>query len=378
MKITKLLLLGFVLCACSCIPYAQRIGPEYLNPPQLRDGLPTSSARAAGFNLELLTQLSNKIDSGQYVNVHSVLVLHKGKLVYEKYSGGFGRDSIHSMRSISKFITSTLVGIAVDRGDIPSIEERIFDFLPEYESLKTPEKYEIRLKHLLNMTAGIEWRESDVPYGTDENDETQMYRDGEWVRYTLSKPLIHQPGTKWEYSGGLANLMAAILQNATGMPGDEYARRYLCKPLGIQQFKWNKNKDHGWVSAAAGVSITPRALAKIGQMFLDSGYWKGNKVLSKGWTEASGKNQIPPEESGQIGPFAIGYGYTTLVILKGPDFMPGLKGFAATGNGGQILWILPEDDLVMVMTGGNYDSELSQTQPIDMAVRYVYPALPGK
>ncbi len=345
---------------------------DYLNPPQLNDGWETQSAADAGMNTGLLKTLSDKIDSGHYKNIHSVLIIKDGKLLMEKYSGGFDRDRIHSLRSISKFLTSTLLGIAIDKGHIASKEEPVFDFLPQYQDLKTEAKNKILLKHLVTMSAGLEWQESNVPYGTDENDETQMYRNGEWVRYTLSKPVVSEPGIKFEYSGGLANTTAAVLEEALPIPGLDFAKKHLFSPLGISDLTWRTHKQNNWLNAAAGASMKPRDLAKVGQMYLNGGTWKGKRILSKEWVVQAGSPQVG---GGQIGPFTLSYGYTALVIEKGPSFMPSLKGYAATGNGGQILWILPNEKAVVVMTGGNYNNELSQTQPMDMMIRYIYPAM---
>lgn len=349
--------------------YAQN---DFLNPPPLDDGWETASASKAGLDIELLQILSDKIDSGHYQNIHSVLLIKDGKLLMEKYSGGFDRNRIHSLRSISKFLTSTLLGIAIDKGHIKSRDEPVFNFLPDYEDLKTEAKNKILLKHLITMSAGLQWQESDVPYGTDDNNETQMYRNGEWVRYTLSKPVISEPGINFEYSGGLANVTAAVLEETLPTTGLDFAKRHLFAPLGISDIQWRTHSEHNWLNAAAGASMKPRDLAKIGQMYLNGGTWKGKRILSKKWVTQAGSPQVG---GGQIGPFTLTYGYTALVIEKGPSFMPSLKGYTATGNGGQILWILPNENAVLVMTAGNYDNELSQTQPMDMMIRYIYPAI---
>ncbi|MCE7990475.1 MAG: serine hydrolase [Roseivirga sp.] len=345
---------------------------DFLSPPRIDDGWGTGSALKAGLNTELLLELSNKIDSGHYKNIHSVLLIKDGKLLMEKYGGGFDRERIHSLRSISKFLTATLLGMAIDKGHIKSSDEPVFKYLPNYQDLKTEAKNKILLKHLVTMSAGLQWQESNVAYGTDENDETQMYRNGEWVRYTLSKPVISEPGINFEYSGGLANVTAAVLEEALPATGLDFAKKHLFAPLGISDIQWRTHKQHNWLNAAAGASLKPRDLAKIGQMYLNGGTWKGKRILSKEWVEQAGSAQVG---GGQIGPFTLAYGYTALVIEKGPSFMPSLKGYAATGNGGQILWILPNENAVVVMTGGNYDNELSQTQPMDMMIRYIYPAM---
>lgn len=234
MKKVKLLLL-FQLFSFS---YTYGQNPDgYLNPPQLKDGISSLSASQGGLNTALLKALSNKIDSGHYKNIHSVLIMQNGKLLMEKYAGGYTRDSLHSIRSISKFLTSTLLGLAIENKHIKSLEKPVFDFLPDHQYLQTEDKNKILLKHLITMSAGLQWRESDLAYGTTENDETQMYRDGRWVHYTFSKPVVHKPGTVFEYSGGLANTTAVVLENALPTSPIDFARDKLFAPLGIMDFR---------------------------------------------------------------------------------------------------------------------------------------------
>ena len=344
---------------------------DFLNPTKIDDGLIVGTANNY-LDTALVNALFNDIEAGDYINIHSILVSKDNKLIVEKYFDGYSRDLLHSIRSISKCITAILLGIAVDKGFINDINEGIFNYLPDYQHLKNEENEKITIHHLASMSAGLEWREADISYENENNDETSMYADGDWVGYTLRKRLVSEPGEVFNYSGGVSNVLAAVIQEAVEMPLDQFAEKNLFEPLGIDEYIWRKNRDSTLVSANAGLSIKPRDMIKVGTMLLNKGMWNGNRILSQEWVNSLSSTQV---EGGPLGPFTLGYGYMVLVVKKGPDFFPDLKGYAATGNGGQIIWVLPEKNTVFVMTGGNYNSELSQTQPIEIVMKYLYPSL---
>lgn len=344
---------------------------DYLLPQKIADGITVGSANEY-LDTTLISDLISDIDSGKYQNMHSVLVLRNNKLIVEKYFEGYHKDSLHQLRSISKCITSILLGIAVDKGFIKSVDESIFNYLPEYRYLKNEKNKKITVHHLASMSTGLSWNESDISYNDENNDENRMYEDGDWVGFTLKKEVIAEPGKIFNYSGGVTNVLAAVIQNAVKMPLDEFAEKYLFLPLEIDNFIWRKNRDRTLVSANAGLRIKPRDMIKIGAMLLNNGVWNKKQVVSKVWVKKLSSKQV---SGGPLGPFNLSYGYTVLVVEKGPDFFPKLKGYAATGNGGQIIWVLPEHDTVFVMNGGNYNSDLSQTQPIEIVLKYLYPSL---
>ncbi len=367
----RLLTLLLILFYCPTLIVGQSFY-DPLVPLELNDDWEVQPAKTAGLNTDLLQQLSKAIDS-TFNAVHSVILIKKGKIVFEKYAGGFSHHDKHRLKSVSKFITTILTGLAVDQGLIKSSKRSIFELTPEYRNNKDRLKSQITLEHLMTMTSGLEWRESDVLYGDSLNDETQMFKANDWGAYVLSKKMIHPPGSTFEYSGGNANLLGIALHNVLKENVDDFAGKHLFQPLGITDYSWWKHPQNNWISAAAGLSLKPRDLAKIGQLYLRQGIWQGRQIISSDWVQATAKSYI---DVGEIGPFQLGYGYSVLVINKGPEGMPDLKGYVATGNGGQILWILPEQEVVVVMTGGTYNNPLSQIQPIQIMVKYLFPALP--
>lgn len=359
----------FCLLLASVNTHAQQSDP--LKPQKTNDGIIVGTA-SHFLDTALVNRLFNDIDAGNYIHIHSLLILKNNELLVEKYFEEYDRDRLHSIRSVSKSVTALLLGIAIDKGYIKSVDEGIFNYLPNYQHLKNDLNEEITLHHLASMSSGLEWREAGISYNDESNDENRMYEDGDWVDYTLRKEMIARPGEVFNYNGGVTNVLAAAIQEAVNMPLDQFAEEHLFTPLGINNYIWRKNRDSTLVSANAGLRITPRDMIKIGTMLLNKGEWNGKRILSQEWVKKLSSTQI---EGGPLGPFTLGYGYKVLVVEKGPDFFPGLKGYAATGNGGQIIWVLPEHNTVFVMTGGNYNSDLSQTQPIEMVIKYLYPSL---
>ncbi|WP_299364073.1 serine hydrolase [Winogradskyella sp.] len=344
---------------------------DYLNPKMTDDGIVVGNSRQHIDTL-LIANLISEIESGSYKNIHSVLVLKDNKLLVEKYFDGYDINQLHQLRSISKCVTGLLLGIAIDKGYIKSVEEGIFNYLPNYQHLKNENNAKIKIHHLASMSTGLDWNETNIPYEDKNNDDNKMYNYGDWVEYTLKKEVVATPGEVFNYSGGVSNILAAVVQNAVGIPLELFAEQHLFNPLGIQNYNWKKNRTQTLVSADAGLSIRPRDMIKIGTMLLNKGEWGDKRILSEKWVKRLSSKQV---NGGAMGPFLLSYGYMVLVVEKGPDFLPGLRGYAATGNGGQIIWVLPEQNAVFVFTGGNYNSELSQTQPIEIAIKYLFPAV---
>ena len=174
---------------------------------------------------------------------------------------------------------SALVGIAVDSGAIRSLDAPLLDYFPEYADLQVPERRQITLRHALTMSAGFDWNE-DVSYRDPKNDETAMDRSADPLRYVLSRPIVAPPGTLWRYNGGTTQLLGAIVQRATKQPLADYARAVLFEPLGITDVEW-LGRLAGLPSAASGLRLRPRDLAKFGSLYLHGGQWNGHQVVPR-------------------------------------------------------------------------------------------------
>ena len=163
------------------------------------------------------------LDGSHNGNIHSVTVARRGSLVFDYYRKGndqtwdqvrpnaeHGPTIKHDLRSATKSVISLLVGIALDRKFIASIDEPVFPYFPEYADLSTPEKANIAIRHLLTMSSGLEWDEN-LPYTDPHNSEMAMLRSGDRLRFALQPPLVAAPGTEWNYSGGCTELLSALL-----------------------------------------------------------------------------------------------------------------------------------------------------------------------
>ncbi len=332
-------------------------------------------------NAERLCALSGKLERPDSPNVHAVLLVRNGTLLFEHYRKGqderwgtsigevrYAPDVRHDVRSISKSVVSLLVGIAVDRGLIRSIDEPVFTFFPGFASLRTPEKDRILVRHLLTMSSGIEWDE-ERPYTDPENSEIRMIFAPDSYRYAFEQPMASEPGKVWKYSGGSTTLLAAIVEKVTGKSLLAFARESLFTPLGITDVEW-LNVPNGQPAAASGLRLRPRDLAKVGQLFLNGGAWNGKRVVSAAWLQES----IEPRFTGWN---SNRYGYQWWLGRSAVKDRI-IDWTAAWGLGGQRLFILPTYDAVAVVTAGLYKSNTQDLVAFDILNNYVLPALGDK
>ena len=210
----------------------------------------TASPAEVGIDDQLLNAAVERIQNGSYQNVHSILIVKDGKLVFEEYFSGYAWDyagdgfkgeltdfdaeTPHNLASVTKSFTSTLIGIAIDKGFITGVDEEVYAFFPEYADLRDETKDTITLEHLLTMTSGLEWNGMDVPVSTRDarNDLLQLFLVDDPIAYVLAKPVDNEPGTRWYYNGGGTNVLGEVIREATGTRMDEFAEKYLFTPLG--------------------------------------------------------------------------------------------------------------------------------------------------
>jgi len=343
------------------------------------DNWPIATAASVGLSGATLCSMAKWLGDWKEGNVHSVLVVRHGKLIFEKYFTGidehlgnpvgevtFGPEVRHDARSMTKSVTDLLIGIAIDRGWIKSIDASVFSFFPEYADLRTPEKDRITLRDLLTMSSGLEWHEFDTPYTSDANSENQMDNAKDPYRFALAQPVAAPPGKLWNYNSGSTELLGAILRKAAGKPLDQLARALVFDPLGITDVEWYKYAQ-GNPSAAAGLRLRPRDFAKIGQLVLQRGAWNGRQVVSAGWIDASTTPQIN-------GFMIFFYGYQFWLGRSLVDKHP-VNWAAALGLGGQRVFIVPGLDLVVVVTAGLYASDMQAQVPLKILNQYVLSAI---
>lgn len=338
---------------------------------------PTAKPENVGINSHYFRTLHGEIERHPEWNVHAVLIAKDGKLVYENYYEGadqkFGRSlghvkfsskTLHDCRSVSKSVTSTLVGIAQGQGLIQGVNTNICDLFPQAPT--QPAHSQISLEHLLTMSSGIDWDETGGDYTNPHNDEIGMILSSNEVEFVLTKNIVSKPGERFNYCGGSTALLGELVEQRSGKKLDEYAEEVLFKPLNIESFKWMRTKNNK-CAAWSGLRLLPRDLLKYGQLYLDKGKWGGHQIVPSSWVEASLNPVSRPEYPG-------GYGYQWWIAhfeATGQSF----KIPYCNGNGGQRVYLVVELGLVIVILCGNYDQgAIQEVVPRRILTRFVFPA----
>jgi len=333
-------------------------------------------APAARADEAALAALKTRIEAGEIPGVHSVIVMRGKETLAEWYFPGddnargralgrvmFGPDTLHDVRSVTKSVVSLLVGVAVQDGAIKSLDTPVLDYFPEYADLQTPERRRVTLRHLLTMTSGLHWDEDTYTYADPRNSEIAMDMAPDPYRYVLSQAFDTAPGAQFKYSGGDVAVMAAVLARATRTPLDVYAEQKLFKPLGIAKVEWHRD-GKGVPYAASGLRMTPRDMMRIGQLVQAKGRWNGRQVLPARWVaEATTAHaQVQPDPK-----CGMRYGYFWW-LSAGCELEPAQPWAAGVGNGGQRIIVVRDQDLIVVMTAGLYNSRAQRQTANDVVV----------
>jgi len=339
---------------------------NYQEPENTGDGWQTGSLEDVGMVVEPLKNLMENLLNRDDHEIHCILVIKDDLLVFEQYFAGhdfnantqnyhgrlinFNRDTPHNLHSATKSITSTLLGIAINNGFIAGVEERVYDFFPDYDSLRTEIKDRILLKHLLNMRAGWEWNEWDVEVTSPESNYIQMLLSDDPLGYVLGRPMGAEPGTLFDYSGGVTNVLGQVIERSVTMDFESFADQYLFNHLGITNRRWPYFPS-GMILVSGDLHIRPRDMAKIGYLFINDGKWQENQLVSPDWiNEATQQRVVLP----YLG-WADGYGYHWWFQIFRVNGME-LDSFRAEGWGGQLIIMVPDLKMVVVLTGANYVS----------------------
>lgn len=263
--------------------------------------------------------------------LRSLLVSHKGAIVLERYFHGARATSPANIKSASKSVIAALVGIAVSRGLIKSVDQKIVDYFPELASDPEPKKREITIEDLLTMRSGLE-STSGRNYGA-------WVQSANWVRFVLRRRLIDEPGTRIEYSTGSSHLLSAILTRATKMSTWQFAQQALAKPLGFTLARWATDPQ-GIYFGGNEMLLTPRQMIEFGELYLNNGKAGDQQILPKSWID---QTQIGRGRSrwGSDREYGLGFWIRELA---------GHDSYYAWGYGGQFIFIVPGQQLVIVTT----------------------------
>lgn len=349
---------------------------SYSLPKQVPGSWPVATPESVAIERAPLVELANDIlREGDRVSdrrTDGVLVLRHGKLVFEEYFWGLRRELTHIIASDTKSISSTLTGIAIDQGKL-GLDDPVTRFFPTYsDRLWLREKYPVRVRDLLSMTAGVEWPDKSAATGEFMR---RMLQSGDHVGFVLDLRALEPPGKVYTYNNGLPILLGEILTRTLGEPVDVFADRQLFEPLGIRNYTWTK-LPNGIPWLTGGMTMPPRDMAKIGQLMLNQGVWQGKRLISKDWVTLATTRQTRPSE----------YPYGFLWHLSGaanpwrgqPSYFGPVDkydAFTAIGQGGQIIMVLPEVDVVVVVVSSNWMPGFVDGFPTDLVNRYIIPAI---
>jgi len=337
-------------------------------------GWVTATPSSVGLDEKALDGLDKDLAAGKFSLVDSFTVFRCGKKVYERtyshdYAKIYGKQAkekgplnarltgrynyfdpdwhpyyhgtdMHTMQSVSKTVTSVIIGVAMTRGDFKaSVDTPVLKYFDVAKVKNVDDrKRRMTLHDALTMTAGLEWIE-DVPYDDPRSDSSLMEATDDWVQYVIDKPMAAEPGKVFNYSSGVSELLAFIFKKETGQDIDDYGKKYLFAPLGIKHH-W-KRTYMGVIDTEGGLYLKGSDLAKIGYLYLQDGLWDGKQIVSKEWVKESLKGYIDAE-----GDYKYGYKWWLLKRTDSAGYV-----WMARGFGGQRIMVFPEEGVIVTFTG---------------------------
>ena len=368
---------------------------------------PTATPQSVGMDAAKLAAFDAEIASGQFGYVNSLLVIRHGKAIYDRtykhdYDKIYGKEAketgalnplnhggpynyfnpwwhpfyrrgdLHTMQSVTKTVTSVVIGVATARKEFPALDTPILKFFDEAQVAQVDErKRRVTLRHLLTMTAGLEWHENDLPYNDPKNSCTIMEASFDWVKFAIDQPMSEEPGTRFNYNSGATQLLSHIFRVATGHDIEEYAARHLFTPLGIETWFW-KRTPTGLADTEGGLYLRRHDLAKIAYLFLKNGNWEGKQLVTAKWVKESVTPSIAVSANG------VKYGLKWWLHPYGPN--DARLVWAGSGFGGQFPIIVPDYDLIIVANGWNIldGKHLSTRTLVDRMLGAIRNPIPGK
>lgn len=297
---------------------------------------PTSTPEEQGMNSAVLKKsISFMASQG---SIEGVMVVRHGKVVMEAYFSPYRRNELHNVFSCTKSVISTLIGIAIHEGKIKDVKQKVADLLPEYPLAQK----DLTLEHLLTMSTGLAW--------DDGSQYNQMIQSEDWVRFVLDRPIVADPGARFNYNSGASHILSAILQNATGKTAAAYADEKLFGPLGIKNYRWATDPQ-GRSFGGSNLYLTIPDMAKIGYLFLHHGQWNGTSIVPPKWIETATRKHIAAGND-PLGTTDYGYQWWT----------NGFGGYSARGFAGQYIFVMPEHDLVVSIVSDQYSMNMFAPQ----------------
>ncbi len=364
LRVALVAVLGAFTCACS--EESQLVDNEQPDIPPV-----VVVDTAQGIDLADVKLLVNRIRKGtQYEGVHSLLVQRHGVLVVEEYFETSSAEELHTLQSVTKSVTSALIGIAIEQGHIESLDERVVDFFPEWREdlVQDARRAVMRVEDILTMKTGTDFHESGP---SSPLAQLNSLSSG-WDRFWLERPMVHDPGTFWRYDSGGVVTLSSMLKQRTGMHADLYADEVLFGPMGITESRWSRNAE-AHPHTGGGLFLRARDMMKFGQLFLQRGRWGESQLVTESWVDSSiQRREVFTTPRGSAGKTEA-YGYLWWLLAPDPDGSGTRDIYAAMGYRGQYIFVVPEHDMVVVVTG--WIEPQQQGGPITFLYEDILPAV---
>jgi len=330
----------------------------------LKDDWEYTSFTTEGLDSTRFKLLKDRIQDGTFRKIDGIVVAKSGKILIEEYFNDYNRYKLHEIRSATKSIGSALLGIAFEKEYIASVEDKLYSYFKNGATFQNMDtlKNEITLEHVLNMTTGLD---SDDMDDSSAGNESNVLQADNIIRYMLDLSMVNEPGRHWAYSTGSAHLIGAIIEKSSGLSVQDFAQTYLFEPLNITNYKWKTTG--GIAHTGGGFWMLPIDMAKIGQLYLNKGTWHGLKIIDEDWINESSKSHLQVTKD-------MGYGYMWWKWIFYIDERP-FSAFSAQGNGENNIFVFPDLDLVVVLTGSSFGEDYGPAQTSMILSKYILPAV---
>jgi CubicO group peptidase (beta-lactamase class C family) len=319
---------------------------------------------AEGLDPTRFELLKEPIQDNTFRKVDGIVVVKSGKILIEEYFNGYDRDKLHEIRSATKSIGSALLGIAVNKDYITDVQDKLYTYFRERQTFLNwdERKDKITLENVLNMTTGLDCNDFD---SSSEGNESNVIQATDIVQFMLDLPVVYEPGEHWAYSTGSAHLIGAVIESAAGISIQEFAKIYLFEPLDITRYTWRTTG--GIAHTGGGFWMRPIDMAKFGQLYLNRGRWQGKQIISEEWSDEARKIHTKVTND-------LGYGHLWWKWIFKIDEQP-FPAFSAQGHGENHIFVLPDLELVVVLTGSAYNESYGPAQTAMMMSQYILPAV---
>jgi CubicO group peptidase (beta-lactamase class C family) len=297
----------------------------------------TASPESQGLDSDVLAEALDYVRA-KSIPAHSFLIVRNGVMVLDAYFYPYQGREVHDVASVTKSFTSAAVGIAIEKGYITGVDQKVLSILPLAPSGSDRRKESLTIRHLLTMTSGLD---CDTEGG--EKALAAMRRSTDWAAFALALPMRADPGSQYAYCSCNNHLLSSVMTLATGESLRQFAEKNLFHPIGITDVIWPPDpngRTHGW----GDLHLYPHDMARLGFLYLHQGRWGDAQVIPASWVRESSRASVTDRPG-------VGYGYSWWINTARPPI------FEAVGRGGQRISVLPKKNMVVVFTGGGADTD---------------------